>query len=113
MKKTAMSSLVLSAGLSDQAGIDFLRSLEWLKPTLANSKKPRDKPKNPYTVDSPEVKQMTKDFYNRKEALESKKYKGKYYCQCDNHASCGNWFQLVKPGTTCSLCGVGGMQPKM
>ncbi|EGQ8491834.1 hypothetical protein GRR94_04090 [Vibrio cholerae] len=58
-----------------------------------------------YTPDSPEVKAMTKQFWQRADQLG----KANYYCVCQ---SCGDSYQLGKEGETCQLCKSGKLYPQ-
>lgn len=49
----------------NSSAIKFLTDLEKLEPSISGTKNKRVRPNNPYTVDCPEVKQMTQDFYQR------------------------------------------------
>ncbi|NAX19031.1 MULTISPECIES: hypothetical protein [unclassified Vibrio] len=56
-----------------------------------------------YTPDSPEVKVMTKQFWERA----AQKGTASYYCTCDNDHCEEVWFQIGREGETCRLCKVG------
>ncbi|EOW9127406.1 hypothetical protein ACN1T7_001722 [Vibrio cholerae] len=58
-----------------------------------------------YTPDSPEVKAMTKQFWQRADQLG----KANYYCVCQ---SCGDGYQLGKEGENCQLCKSGKLYPQ-
>lgn len=58
-----------------------------------------------YTPDSPEVKAMTKQFWQRADQLG----KANYYCVCQ---SCGDSYQLGKEGENCQLCKSGKLYPQ-
>lgn len=58
-----------------------------------------------YTPGSPEVKVMTKQFWQR--AVQ--KGKANYYCICD---SCGDSYQLGKEGEKCKECKAGKLYPQ-